>query len=504
MAYKILALEINDETLRYVCLEKNRKQWRVVSAGLSEGEVDICQSGSLTRAVNGILAREKIFPQKLFISVSRKDTFIHQIIIPRMSGKEIEEVVLNEIEKNPVFSNKAFDFIYKVFPHKRDQQKVLFAALPQETINAIIKEITATRLSCHDLEVTPLNLKELIPDLGGQTESGGPEAVFGLVVVHQNCTHFTIFDRSSYKVIYKIPVGMANLAASGVLLPDELRTFISQLHRIVKSFAGEHRSAPVAALWAVWDSEQAENLDKLLSDQLGLKVARLNLSVMQNFVLSDDNQLNPVYMLALTPVFHHIARTQTVFPLDHFLRSMHVARYARRSALGAAVLAAALVFIYAGFHLFIDREVASTQSETLEVQVEIQDLKRKTGDIYSLYELYRQTRERLLQQATYVRDLNRVSWSQVLAIVSTEMPGDLALTSFSFKEGGQAAIKGESYQMETISDLIRKIDTSSILQKGSFNYLKEREIIRRESGENDKFYQFGITARLRLKVEGEL
>jgi Tfp pilus assembly PilM family ATPase len=504
MAYKILALEINDETLRYVCLEKKRKQWRVVSAGLYAGEVDLFQTGALARAVNGILAKEKVLPQRLFISVSRKETFIHQIVIPRMSGKEIEEVVLNEIEKNPAFGNKTFDFIYKVFPHKRDQQKVLFAALPQETVAAIIEEITATRLSCHDLELTPLNLKEFVPDSGGQAEGGGPGAVSGLVVVHQSCTHFTIFDRNSYKVLYKIPVGMANIAASGNLLPDESRAFISQLHRIVKSFAGEHRSAPVSELWVVWDSEQAEGLDKLLSDQLGIKASRLNLSVMQNFVLSDDNQLNPIYMLALTPVFHHIARTQTVFPLDHFLRSMHVARYARRSVLGAAVLAAALVFIYAGFHLFIDREVAATQDKTRAVQVQIRDLKKKTEDIYSLYELYRQTRERLLQQATYVRDLNRVSWSQVLAIVSTEMPGDLALTSFSFREGGQAAIKGESYQMETISDLIRKIDTSSILQKGSFNYLKEREIVRRESGEKDKFYQFGITARLRLKVEGEL
>lgn len=141
------------------------------------------------------------------------------------------------------------------------------------------------------------------------------------------------------------------------------------------------------------------------------------------------------------------------------------------------------------------------QQRSQTVDRSIRDLKSRTKDITELYTVYRETRQRILQQATYVRELNRVSWSQVLAIVSQEMPQDLALTSFSFKGGGQAVIKGEAFDMENISGLIRKIDTSSILQKGSFDYLREREITRSESEESDKYYQFGITARLRSKVE---
>jgi len=88
-----------------------------------------------------------------------------------------------------------------------------------------------------------------------------------------------------------------------------------------------------------------------------------------------------------------------------------------------------------------------------------------------------------------------VSWSQVLAVVSQEHPDDLALTSFKFSESGGASIIGQAFAMESIANLMRQIEDSAILEKGRFDFLKEREL------KEVNYYDFGLTAQLKKKKE---
>lgn len=502
MVKKILALSINDTRLYYVLIKKERSGWRVVCAGQYNEPVILTQSNSLSQAIESILTKEKILPRDLFLSVANKEAFIHQITTPLMSSREIKGVVLNEIERNPDLGNRVFDYIYRVFPYKVEQQKVLFAALPQETIDSIIDELSKTKLNCHSLEVSPYSLRDIILEIE-KSEPEQQEKTSGYLAVYKNYSYFAIFDKENYQVFYKIALGIDDLTSSNSLKQEESSLFFNQLQRIIKSYTSNHRAQPLSSLWVLWDNEQVKDLDQTLSLELGLKAKILNMGAIKNFVLANDTQLNPIYMLAVVPMIHHIwhIKSETKKAQLHFLRSMHISRLTRKYTLGIVLIITLLTFLYAGFNYYIDTKITPMQSNITSVEQKTKDLKNQTRDLFEQYADYKQTRQRILQQATYLRELNRISWSQVLAIVSQEMPEDLALTSFKFTGGRQSIIKGDAYHMETISNLIRKIDTSSILEKGNFDNLREKSMRRSSKEEPEKFYQFGITARLRVKGE---
>jgi Tfp pilus assembly protein PilN len=100
-------------------------------------------------------------------------------------------------------------------------------------------------------------------------------------------------------------------------------------------------------------------------------------------------------------------------------------------------------------------------------------------------------RQELLFQATYVQLLKKMSWSEALSVVASELPHELALTSFKVDESGQVTFTGEAYRMESIAKLLRTIETSSILDQGQFSYLTQ------EVQENKKVYSFGILAEIK-------
>ncbi len=90
-----------------------------------------------------------------------------------------------------------------------------------------------------------------------------------------------------------------------------------------------------------------------------------------------------------------------------------------------------------------------------------------------------------------------MSWAEVFAIVANELPEDLALSSFKFSEHGKADIKGEAFNMESIAELIRRIDESAILNKGKFDFLREKKV------KEEKLFNFGILAKLKEEQKAD-
>jgi Tfp pilus assembly protein PilN len=118
-------------------------------------------------------------------------------------------------------------------------------------------------------------------------------------------------------------------------------------------------------------------------------------------------------------------------------------------------------------------------------------LRASSADLYAKRDQYMNIREGLLNQATFIKKLNRVSWSQVFSVVSDELPQNIGLTSFEFRDGGSATFSGEALTVETIAELMRSIDSSAILTNPQFDFLREKM-----EGEQ-KIFTFGIFAQLK-------
>jgi Tfp pilus assembly protein PilN len=122
---------------------------------------------------------------------------------------------------------------------------------------------------------------------------------------------------------------------------------------------------------------------------------------------------------------------------------------------------------------------------------ELKSLEKENQKLMRRYHDYLAIRQKLLDQATCVNQLNRVPWSQVFAIFSQELPEELALNSFKFSESGKAVIKGDAFSMDSIAALIRRIEDSLILEQGKFDFLTEKKY------EESKYFSFGILAQLK-------
>ncbi len=162
-----LSLEIGEKLLRFVYVNKRKGIPTMTHAGEVEVNLNFTDPGALTQAIAAIIQKEEILPRRVFVAISRKDVLIHQQLMPKMNAGELAEVVPSEIEKIPFFYNQAFEYSYTAFMHNREKDRVLLVAVAQEFLKSIIEEIDATKLPFRDIEISPLNLKELLPKSPG-------------------------------------------------------------------------------------------------------------------------------------------------------------------------------------------------------------------------------------------------------------------------------------------------------------------------------------------------
>jgi len=489
MSKGLLGVDISQKTIRYVYLQKIQQEYHLIQAGKIGFGLDLSKPASLSQAIMGIIEKEKLDVGRIFAAVSRSDVSIHQIILPKLKDDEIEEVIAAEIEKIPAFLNRDFDYIFKKYPHSEDKDKVVLAAIERQILDFIVQEITGIGIPFSHLEISPLNLIDIVPTL---KNSGTPQAV---LVLQNQFSYLSVMEQQQYKFFYRIPLGLDHLAlaASEPAKEHLLESWSAELKRLWKSYLTEHKNNPAQQLWLVYDKDFFAGLNKLIAKDLNLDVHVLPLEKIQGLKVKNDTYLNPIYLLALTPVLSWARKIKNPFPLDHFFRSQRLKKYVLKVAAVCLVLMGVVATTFTVFQKFVDEQSRLASEEIDSDADEIKTHQAEAKGLYARYQEYMNIRQGLLDQATYVYSLNRVSWSHVLAVVAEELPQELSLSSFKFSESGEARIQGDAFRMESVAELMRKVDNSSILEKGKFDFLKEKNL----SDQDQKIYHFGILAKLR-------
>lgn len=497
-----LGVEISSSKIRYVGIEKDGHGFNILKAGTSEYTLDVSAEGALSEAVNDIILKEDVSVEKIFITVSSHDILLRQVSLPFIdSNQEIEDIVSSEIEKVPAFSDEEFDFIFQKYKSSEDRLRVIFGAIKQDVLDYILSEIPKTKIPFRHLEIAPLNLKELV----SLKDSNKEEAV---LVVSGRVSYFFICKNREYKLFYKTGVGIENLypEKNTRINATVIFNLVGELQRVLKSYLTENKKSQINSLWLAWDKDVAPDFDKLIHEKMGMAVRPMSLEefseaevvkILKDDVaqISDKDTLNPIYILAATPVICSFEKIKLQFPLDHFFRAFHI----KKSLIKAGMIALIFMFVYGhvlgiityGFY----KKNARLARETKQIASNIERMKIETRDLFAKRDAYLVIRQGLLEQATYIQMLNRVSWAQVLSIVSEEMPESLALTSFKFGEKGDVSFKGEALEVESVAELIRNVDASSTVSGGKFDFLREKYI------EEQKIFNFGILAQLKKKSD---
>ncbi|MCA9407980.1 MAG: hypothetical protein KC733_04780 [Candidatus Omnitrophica bacterium] len=487
-----LGLEITSSKIRYTYCVNHRQGYRILKAGTSEFILDVSAEGVLTEKVLDIIKKEDLSPEKIFVTISRKDTLVRQILLPTMKAKEYAEAIPAEIEKVPTFANRKFEYIYKKYPAAQGKSRVVFAAMDEKVLSYILREVEMAGISFQHIELAPLNLKELL------ISNGQAEKAHGIFIVNDRVSYFVIAQNHEYKLFYQMAIGLDQLyPQNDQNLDDKVyANLISELKRVLKSYSTEHKQIILEKVLLIWDQSVGGNLQELITKDLELNI---EIPSVYQLTRSEEQNVaeNSIYLLALTPILYEQVKAKPQYEFNHFFTDFHL----KRNCIQAALVSLLFIVIFGGglgyvsfnFHTMS----MNLKAKSKEIVKQIKEVKAESKDLYQKKEEYMEVREGLLAQATYVRELNRVPWTMVLSVVAQEMPEKLALTSFRFSEQGSANFKGESLDMESISELIRRVDDATILSGGKFDFLREKII---DKDKDSKIYNFGIMAQLKKNI----
>jgi len=478
-----LAIEVTDHKLRYVVIEKSEKMVHATRAGVSNLTLDPSAQGALTACVRDIIAKENLDIARIFLTVNCRDTVIHQLTFAKMSKADLDVLVHGEIEKIPAFAEKAFDSIYREQESENPaKSKVIFAAMSDKLLQYIINEVQQTRIPCHELEIAPLNLTGLL------TSADLTNSIQSFIVLNEHATNLVVFENGQIKYLYTTNTGTDGMYPFNSVGQKQGITlgWAEELKRVLKSYSLENKKS-IDKIWLLWDKEAAPKFDVYLQEQGNFSVKALDLS--QEWV---TEPINPINLLPIVPAVYYFNKIQPAFSLKQFFNTFEFNDLITKSLLVSALILAIVGVISGGMILRFSLLEHSAFVQLKDTQKKIAILQEKSPEIIDLKNQYDESRQQLLFQATYVKLLNRMSWSEVLSEVASELPEELSLTSFKVDDSGEVTFTGEAFTMGSIAHLLRQVNSSVILKNGKFNYLSE-EVVK-----NKKVFRFGILADLRL------
>lgn len=487
MTKGLLGLEIAERTIRYVYLVKDKGKYLIEKAGQMTSKTDLSTKDTLSAEINQLIASEQLSVQRIYATIARRDVVIHQVVLPKMNQSELDEAISAEIAKIPAFYQRNFEYVFKNYPQEGGKNKVVFAALASSTLQSMVQEIRKTGIPFGHLDIAPLNFKELL----NRINPARPVEAF--LVISEHHTYLAVYHKERYGLVYKSSVGIGQFSAFGSLsIHDQvISNWTAELKRAIKAYLLETQQSKVDLVWLAWDKTRIPDLDQKIAKDLEAEVEVLYTKKIPGLKITDEKNLNPVFVQALLPIAFTTLKIKPQFPFDYFIRTLNISRFIAQTVLVAAIFIFLSIGAFGSLIYELRSETAKLVAQEVAMEQEIKKLTLESKSLMQKYDDYMQVKKRLLMQATYVQNLNRVAWTQVLSICAKELPEDMALTSFSLREDGSASFEGDALRMEPVSELLRRIKSSQIMQDGKFNFLHERKI------KEQKIYNFGILAKLR-------
>ncbi len=477
----LLSIGIGNQEIYYTLLKK--KELFLGREPLSE-----ITSSAFAQLIEKIIEENNITPSKIFFSIFRDDVLVHQLTLPKMSKAEAEEVILGEVEKIPSFSGKDFDYVYSLFDIDNKKSRVIFSAVFQDIIDTIIETAKLIKnVSLENIEVVPLNILTLLYNL---TPTNSDEA---LVVLDEKVSHVMVFFNRGCKLFYTAGVGISDFFFKGKIDNLSFSNWIEELKRIFKSYCMEYKKEDVNRVWLVWDENKAPLLDQLLSKELGKEVKRIDVSALIDVSLKEE--LNPIYIGVVSPIVSYLKNYRSEFHFERFLREIKVKRVAKKGVLFLLIYSLVVGGILGSLIFTFFTKTIKEKKNLERMEAKIKRLKRKTEELKKKRDEYKKIKERLLRQAFYVRQLNRIPWSRVFGEVAENLPEGIALNSFNVSESGKVEFKGEALKIDVIAKLMRRLEHLTVIEKPRFDFLREAKI------EEKKIFNFGILANLKREKE---
>lgn len=488
-----ISLEFGHKEIRCVCLERKGNSLFISQTGTLSFSDDIFREKD-TQKVSSFLKdffkKKRFSPKYIYFSLYHKDVIFQELLLPLMPYKEIEGVVINEIEKLPHFSSTNYVCTYQIYDlSDKKKLKVLYLAFPKSDLEFCLKVLKKS--GCNNIkgfDITPLSLLNLYYVKSGLKDTA-------LVLLEDRLSYVLISSKGKCSVLYVANSGFDDICDSNKSKVDELsfKAWAEEIKRTFKFYEIESRKN-ISGIVLVWDNEKISDLDKTFSSYINREVNRPELpKQIKLYKKNLTSPLNYKYFPSIGTALKAL-KIKHEFNLERIWCKEKTPEYSRKLILYTFTYILITAILSTSFIFNLINKTRNLVVERKQLSEKIRVLEKKTSQLNTERNSYLKLKEEILKQASFIAKLNKKSWSKAFLKAGEVLPSDVWLKSFSLDESGSFKIEGWGITLDSVAGFMRALKNVDFFSDVKFSFIREREI------EKKVVEEFGISSRVKINT----
>ncbi len=448
----MLSVEISNKSIRVLAFAKKGRSIVIHKTALLSFSQDIFQSKdikSLAKEFRTFLKTNRISENKVCFTLTHSGVVFKEMLLPPMSQKEAETVIVNDIERGSRFSARNYYYTYRGYQAIEVKRlRVIYSVVEKYLIDFCIRLLKDSGLKPRSFSLTPLNLVDI------PFEKLPPKDI-AYILLERQVSYVLFVNGHGCQGVYSMDWGLDDLGQSGSLDDEAFKNLSEELKRTIKSYETQHDNL-ICDILVVFDNEKYAGLEK----RLALFVNRYAVAVSLPKTVALRSKTMPSLNFAYLPCLaaaEGYRSTKTHFDFSQIWDFRSTLDYRRKVLVGASIVALVTAFFglasilkgYTGYQALLKQyRQAGDEVRVLEAQTATLDLERqKNADL----------RRKLLLQASAVSDLKKISWADTFMKIANATPKDSWVEAIALSRMGDIRLTGKALNLDAVALYIRNL-----------------------------------------------
>ena len=426
---------------------------------------DIFEDQNILEAATNIkifIKQKKFSKGKCFFSVSHHDIVCKELILPLVSRREVEKIIVNEIEKVSRFAENNYAYCYQLIEYPFDQNiKVIYYVFQKSILDTAEKLLRKSGFSPISFDLAPINLLNI------PLENSDEKAI---VYIEDESCHLLISKQRQCQANYLLHSGRSRLVDE-----SSWGSFAQDIKTLFRVYEDEAASE-IKYVEFCGEYPENENFLESMERLLGRECSflKINKKYVRASKKVDVNQLNRSFVPMVGDMLRG-AGSINYFNVSSIWNYANTSSYIKSFILRSLFLS--LVILTTAFFVLspkmnsvskLNKEKKTVNKEYKIIKGSIQKLEQKKSVVEDL-------KESILSQAQVVVQLKKNSWVGLLSAIQASLHEDVWIDSIYLEKNGKIRIKGSVLNLDSLGGFIRNLKTDKNFRNVNLQSSREKK-----------------------------
>ena len=431
--------------------------------------------------VKSFFETNSIAPQKTIFALSHYDIVSRELVLPFLSRKEAESIIVNEIERAPRFSKNPFVFAYQMHEYPFDRNvKVIYYVFQRsflETAESVLKLAGCLPIA---VEICPLSLLNANVK---QKEEGV------LIFLDDKSSHLMVCRGQECMASYLLNVGSENLSSKNsnevesatLNLANDIKKILENYYakdkpeNIFVSFAGNY---PVEEGFF----QRLSSLSKYECGPFCFDEKNIDLPAETSM-----KEISHEYSPVIGSIFRllgskHSFNVENLWDIRKTKPSISKF-YGKLVSAAAVCLLCGMIFV-----LPLKKKAHDLKFLALKLQKQAQALEKDMAELTTKQKAFERIKFEFVEQSKILNQARLNSWRDVLNDINDNIPKDVWVKRVSQDRGNTVVIEGGSLDLDSIAHMIDNLKNDKRLE--NIRLLKTDDY----GKDDDNFFTFTLNS----------